>query len=215
MLGLRDTDPQLLAGELMQFQPVVQQLLSNIQSLARAQDEDPDLVSVKQWVEDNTNPEEKKLDFGTPALRAYRKMLPSLVIGESDPAEGWKLLFRKPLIDTDNRTRTFIPRQLVVPLIMDCHLSLSHLGSEKVALFLQTCVWFPNMWARIREVLSSCLGCIQKNNHQLDKRISGCYFPRATKMPQVKGKTHEVVAHAFIDNWVYSMGTPTLLVSDN
>ena len=43
---------------------------------------------------------------------------------------------------------------------------------------LRHLVWFPDLWARTRQVLLRCPGCVQKHNHQADKQIAGCYYPR-------------------------------------
>ena len=43
---------------------------------------------------------------------------------------------------------------------------------------LRHLVWFPDLWARTRQVFLRCPGCVQKHNHQADKRIAGCYYPR-------------------------------------
>ena len=43
---------------------------------------------------------------------------------------------------------------------------------------LQHLVWFPSIWARTRQVLLHCPGCVQKHNNQADARIAGCYCPR-------------------------------------
>ena len=80
-----------------------------------------------------------------------------------------------------------MPQDLVVTTIQDLHLRLTHFGTEIVTLTLMHLVWFPSMWARVRQVLLRCPGCVQKTNKQLDKRIAGCYYPRE------KGNMAEIV----------------------
>ena len=71
-----------------------------------------------------------------------------------------------------------MPEKLINPFIKELHLRLSHYGVETVVLTMRHLVWFPDMWARVRQVLQVCAGCVQKHHKQLDKRVAGCYYPR-------------------------------------
>ena len=88
------------------------------------------------------------------------------------------ILVKTDIQGTVQSERYCVPEELIVPLITDLHLRLTHFRTETVTMAMRHLVWFPCIWARTREVLLRCPGCVQKHNHQSDKRIAGCYYHR-------------------------------------
>ena len=88
------------------------------------------------------------------------------------------ILVKTDMAGTTQSERFCVPERLVQPTIQDLHLRLTHFGTEIVTLNLKQLVWFPGMWNKVRQVLMCCQGCIQKSNHQLDKQVARCYYPR-------------------------------------
>ena len=174
--GMGEVDPLLLSGDPMKYRPRIADLLPDAASLLRAQEEDPDLVKVKGWVLRGYGPVRNELNHSSSELRAYAKVFPVLIIRD-------QLLIRTAMAGMPSRDRYCLPKQLVSTLISDCHLSLHHMGSTKVTLYLQTLVWFPHMWSQVRSTLLECHGCVQKHNRHKDVRMSGCFFPREKSYP--------------------------------
>ena len=141
------------------------------------------LSRVKDWVRQGIVPGRLELDFGDPNLKSYVKFMPVLrlkpVVPEQDEEDpGLNILVKTDVQGTSQSERYCLPEELIVTLINDLHLQHTHLGVETTALTLRHLVWFPALWARTWQVLLRCPGYVQKHNHQADKRIAGCYYPR-------------------------------------
>ena len=145
------------------------------------QDRDEVLTVVKDWVQRGVVPERLDLDYRHPDLKTYAKVLPVLTlvdIPEDQEEPALDILVKTDIEGNVQSERYCVPSSLMVATIQDLHLKLTHFGTEIVILTLKHLVWFPNMWARVRQVLLCCPGCVQKTNKQLDKRVAGCYYPR-------------------------------------
>ena len=178
--GLGEPDPLVLAKSPIVL-PAIQECIPGPRERAQAQDRDPLLTRVKDWVRRGIRPARLELDFGEASLKAYIKILPVLNLNPlpAEPdLEDLDILVKTDIQGTIQSKQYCVPEELIVPLITDLHLRLTHFGAEVVAIKMQYLVWFPRIWSRTRQVLMCCPGCIQKHNHQSDTRIAGCYYPR-------------------------------------
>ena len=119
-----------------------------------------------------------ELDFGESQLKAYVKVIPALRLCQLPAPDNLDILVKTDIQGEKKSERYCMPEKLIDPFIRELHLRLTHYGVETMVLTMKHLVWFPHMWARVRQVLQVCPGCVQKHNKQLDKRIAGCYYPR-------------------------------------
>ena len=119
-----------------------------------------------------------ELDFGDSQLKAYVKIIPVLRLCQMPDLDNLDILVKTDIQGEKQFERYCMPEKLIDPFIKELHLRLTHYGVETMVLTMKHLVWFPSMWARVRQVLQVCPGCIQKHNKQLDKRVAGCYYPR-------------------------------------
>ena len=179
--GLGEPDPLVLAKSPAVVLPAILQCIPGPRERAQAQDRDPVLTRVKDWVHRGIRPERLELDSGEDSLKAYVKVLPVLKLNPVPPEpdlEDLDILVKTDIHRTIQSERYCVPEELIVPLITDLHLRLTHFGTETVTMMMRHLVWFRSIWARTRQVLLRCPGCMQKYNNQSDTRIAGCYYPR-------------------------------------
>ena len=119
-----------------------------------------------------------ELDFGDSQLKAYVKVIPVLRLCQLPAPDNLDILVKTDIQGEKRSERYCMPEKLIDPFIKELHLRLTHYGVETMVLTMKHLVWFPHMWARVRQVLQVCPGCVQKHNKQLDKRVAGCYYPR-------------------------------------
>ena len=97
---------------------------------------------------------DNQVNFPDAELKAYQKIFGSFGLYGPDENET------KVLVRTEDPPgvpmRLCIPRQLVAQIILDAHLYLSHLASDKTLGFLSAMVWFPCMWTQVKEILIAC-----------------------------------------------------------
>ena len=65
--------------------PAILQCIPGPRERAQAQDQDPVLTRVKDWVHRGIRPERLELDFGEDSLKAYVKVLPVLKLNPVPP----------------------------------------------------------------------------------------------------------------------------------
>ena len=99
------------------------------------------LSRVKDWVRRGVVPGRLELDFGDPNLKTYVKIMPVLklkpVIPELDEEDpGLDILVKTDIQGTAQSERYCLPEELIVTLINDLHLQLSHHGAETTAMTL-------------------------------------------------------------------------------
>ena len=100
-------------------------------------DRDPVLTWVKDWVRGGIRPEILELDFREASLKAYVKVLPVLRLNPlpAEPdLEDLDILVKTNIQGTIQSERYCVPEELIVPLITDLHLRLTHFGTEIVTL---------------------------------------------------------------------------------
>ena len=169
--GLGEPDPLVLARSPEDLSPAIRQYIPGPRVRAQVQDRDPVLSRVKDWIRQGIIPGRLELDFGEPSLKAYVKIMPVLklkpVIPEPDEDDlNLDILVKTDIQGTVQSERYCLPEDLIVTLITDLHLQLTHYRVETIAMTLRHLVWFPDLWARTRQVLLQCPGCVQKHNHQ-------------------------------------------------
>ena len=176
--GVGEPDPLVLAKSPATLGSTMRQLIPDPASRAAVQDQDPVLAVVKDWVRQRVMPTRLELDFGDSRLKAYVKVIPALRLCQLPAPDNLDILVKTDIHGGEESERYCMPEKLINPFIKELHLRLSHYGVETVVLTMRHLVWFPDMWARVRQVLQVCAGCVQKHHKQLDKRVVGCYYPR-------------------------------------
>ncbi len=176
--GVGEPDPLVLARSPATLMSTTHQLIPGPASRAAAQDQDPVLAVVKDWVRQRVMPTRLELDFGDSQLKAYVKVIPALRLCQLPAPDNLDILVKTDIHGEKESERYCMPEKLINSFIKELHLRLSHYGVETVVLTMKHLVWFPDMWARVRQVLQVCAGCVQKHHKQLDKRVAGCYYPR-------------------------------------
>ena len=176
--GVGEPDPLVLARSPATLMSTTHQLIPGPASRAEAQDHDPVLAVVKDWVRQRVMPTRLELDFGDNQLKAYVKVIPVLRLCQLPAPDNLDILVKTDIQGEKESERYCMPEKLINPFIKELHLRLSHYGVEMMVLMMRHLVWFPNMWTRVRQVLQVCAGCVQKHHKQLDKRVAGCYYPR-------------------------------------
>ena len=139
--GLGEPDPLVLAKSPAVVLPAILQRIPGPRERAQAQDRDPVLTRVKDWVRRGTVPERLELDFGEASLKAYVKILPVLKLNPVPPEpdeDDLDILVKTDIQGTIQSERYCVPEELIVPLITDLHLQLTHYGTETVAMTMQT-----------------------------------------------------------------------------
>ena len=109
------------------------------------------LSRVKEWIRQGIIPGRLELDFREPSLKAYVKIMPVLKLNPVPPEPDKEDLNLDILVKTDiqgtvQSERYCLPEDLIVTLITDLHLQLTHYGVETIAMMLQHLVWFPDLW---------------------------------------------------------------------
>ncbi len=176
--GVGEPDPLVLAKSPATLMSTTHQLIPGPASRAAVQDQDPVLAVVKDWVRQRVMPTRLELDFGDSQLKAYVKVIPALRLCQLPAPDNLDILVKTDIHGEKESERYCMPEKLINSFIKELHLRLSHYGVETVVLTMRHLVWFPDMWARVRQVLQVCAGCVQKHHKQLDKRVAGCYYPR-------------------------------------
>ena len=176
--GIGEPDPLVLAKSPATLMSTTHQLIPGPTDRAEAQDQDPVLAVVKDWVRQRVMPKRLELDFGESQLKAYVKVIPALRLCQLPAPNNLDILVKTDIQGEKGSERYCMPEKLINTFIKELHLRLSHYGVETMVLTMRHLVWFPHMWTRVRQVLQVCPGCVQKHNKQLDKRIAGCYYPR-------------------------------------
>ena len=176
--GIGEPDPLVLAKSPATLMSTTHQLIPGPTDRAEAQDQDPVLAVVKDWVRQRVMPKRLELDFGESQLKAYVKVIPALRLCQLPAPNNLDILVKTDIQGEKGSERYCMPEKLINTFIKELHLRLSHYGVETMVLTMRHLVWFPHMWTRVRQVLQVCPGCVQKHHKQLDKRIAGCYYPR-------------------------------------
>ena len=176
--GIGEPDPLVLAKSPATLMSTTHQLIPGPTGRAEAQDQDPVLAVVKDWVCQRVMPKRLELDFGESQLKAYVKVIPALRLCQLPAPNNLDILVKTDIQGEKESERYCMPEKLINTFIKELHLRLSHYGVETMVLTMRHLVWFPHMWTRVRQVLQVCAGCVQKHHKQLDKRIAGCYYPR-------------------------------------
>ena len=176
--GIGEPDPLILAKSPATLRSTTQQLIPGPRERAQIQDQDTVLSVVKDWVRQGVMPGRLELDFGDSQLKAYVKVIPVLRLCQLPAPDNLDILVKTDIQGEKQSERYCMPEKLIDPFIKELHLRLTHYGVETMVLTMKHLVWFPHMWARVRQVLQVCPGCVQKHNKQLDKRVAGCYYPR-------------------------------------
>ena len=176
--GVGEPDPLVLAKSPATLMSTTHQLIPGPTGRAEAQDQDPVLAVVKDWVRQRVMPTRLELDFGESQLKAYVKVIPALRLCQLPAPNNLDILVKTDIQGEKESERYCMPEKLIDTFIKELHLKLSHYGVETMVLTMRHLVWFPHMWTRVRQVLQVCAGCVQKHHKQLDKRIAGCYYPR-------------------------------------
>ena len=176
--GIGEPDPLILAKSPATLMSTTHRLIPGPTDRAEAQDQDPVLAVVKDWVRQRVMPGRLELDFGESQLKAYVKVIPALRLCQLPAPDNLDILVKTDIQGKKKSERYCMPEKLIDPFIRELHLRLTHYGVETMVLTMRHLVWFPHMWTRVRQVLQVCPGCVQKHNKQLDRRIAGCYYPR-------------------------------------
>ena len=176
--GIGEPDPLILAKSPATLRSTTQLLIPGPRERAQVQYQDAVLSVVKDWVRQGVMPGRLELDFGDNQLKAYVKVIPVLRLCQLPDLDNLDILVKTDIQGEKQSERYCMPEKLIDPFIKELHLRLTHYGVETMVLTMKHLVWFPNMWARVRQVLQVCPGCIQKHNKQMDKRVAGCYYPR-------------------------------------
>ena len=176
--GIGEPDPLVLAKSPATLMSTTHQLIPGPTDRAEAQDQDPVLAVVKDWVRQRVMPKRLELDFGESQLKAYVKVIPALRLCQLPAPNNLDILVKTDIQGEKGSERYCMPEKLINTFIKELHLRLSHYGVETMVLTMRHLVWFLHMWTQVRQVLQVCPGCVQKHHKQLDKRIAGCYYPR-------------------------------------
>ena len=102
--GLGPTDALVQTGNPYGFQPHTMKILEKDEDKADWQDKDPDIRIVKRWLKDRLQPTGKEMNYKTPKVQAYRKVLSALKL---KPVEGTTktILVKQELVD--NKTNKY------------------------------------------------------------------------------------------------------------
>ena len=134
--------------------PAIQECIPGPRERAQAQDRDPVLTRVKDWVHRGIIPGRIKLDFGEASLKAYVKILPVLKLDPLPTEPGLKnldILVKTDIQVTIQSKQYCVPEDLIVPRDRQMESSdLHHFGTEVVALTMQHLLRFPRIWPRTR-----------------------------------------------------------------
>ena len=76
--GLGPADALTQAGSLYGFQPLRMKILGKEEDKANWQDRDPNIKIIKSWLKEGQQPTGTEMNFKTPEVQAYRKVLSAL-----------------------------------------------------------------------------------------------------------------------------------------
>ena len=101
----------------------------------------------------------KEINYMTPEVQAYRKVLSTLKLR---PVEGAMktVLGKEGLMD-----KTIV---IVSQVIRDIHLCHMHIGINGIVQQAQKFIWMPGLYSAVRRELTKCVGCMQKHKLQRD-----------------------------------------------
>ena len=128
--GLGPTDALVQAGNPYGFQPLTMKILKKDEDKADWQDKDPDITLVKNWVKEGRQPKGTEMNYRSPNIQAYRKVLAALKLR---PVEGTtKTVLVKEGLTNKKMDRYYLLRAIACQVIQDIHLFHMHLGIDGI-----------------------------------------------------------------------------------
>ena len=96
--GLGPTDALVQTGNPYGFQPLTMKILGKDKDKANWQDKDPDIKIVKGWLKEGQQPMGKDMNYKTPEVQAYRKVLSTLKLKQVEGTTK-TILVKQGLVD--------------------------------------------------------------------------------------------------------------------
>ena len=125
--------------------------------LAQRQDEDQELLLIKEWVRTGTWPPPNELKKMSRDIRSYASLRPALALEDGD------LLVKRCPPNVQGRERQIcVPQQLQAPLMLQCHEAAGHRGGENTHEQFARRFYFPGAAAEAAVAVKLCVTC-QRN----------------------------------------------------
>ena len=116
-----------------------------------------------------------EINFKTPEVQAYRKVLSALKLKQ---VEGMtKTILVKQGLVGSTMDRYFLLKEVASQVIQDIHLSHMHIGIDGIVQQAQKFFWMPGLYIAVRRELTKCAGCMQKHKLQKDVQVEHCFYP--------------------------------------
>ena len=125
------------------------------------QDKDPDIQIIKGWLKEGQQPTGKEMNYKTPEVQAYRKVLSALRLKQVDGTMK-TILVKQGLVD-NTMNKYCLPKAVASQVIQDIHLSCMHIGIDGIVQQAQRFIWMPGLYLAVRRELTNCVGCMQKH----------------------------------------------------
>ena len=149
-------------------------ILRKEEDKANWQDRDPNIKIVKSWLKEGQQPTGTEMNFKTPEVQAYRKVLSALKLKQ---VEGMikTILVKQGLVGSAIE-RYCLPKEVASQVIQDIHLSHIHIGSNGILHQAQKFVWMLGLYTTVRRDLTKGAGCMQTHKLQKDMRVEHWFY---------------------------------------
>ena len=138
-------------------------LLERDEDKADWQDKDPNIELVKNWVKEGSQPTGTEMNYRSPDIQAYRKVLSALKLKQIEGITK-TIQVKQGLVD-NAMDKYCLPKKVTSQVIQDVHLKHMHIGINRDGNWARTLFFFcknkvyknaePQIWSNVKNILDA------------------------------------------------------------